>query len=67
MESDPEDVMFLQVTKQETFLLAMGTFILEHVYPCLIEDTNPLFQKIFDCLKEQKPHWRGAEEQTEGS
>ena len=65
-ENDPEDYVFLSLTKQEVYLLLLGACISAVSYRCLEDRMVDLEIKVGESIYVQKPEWRG-ESDDDGS
>ena len=58
-EDDPEDYVFLSLTKQEVYLLLLGACITAVSLRCLEDRVVDFELKVGETIYEQKPEWRG--------
>jgi hypothetical protein len=63
-DSDPEDTLMIQLTRQETWLVIYGLWMTS-VEPELHDDSYDLLEKIGEVLDVQKNLWRTPEDGTQ--
>jgi hypothetical protein len=60
VDNDPEDFIFLCLTRREVVLVATAAMMLVDAYPCLEDDIREMEKKASAVVRVQKPEWSGA-------
>ena len=66
-ENDPEDCLFVQLTRREMWLLLLGLLWTPTLEPSLEEVSCDLLEKLSAALEVQKDHWRTREDGEEAA
>lgn len=58
---DLDDMLFLQISQRETFLVLLLLLVGAQVFECLQEEMIEFHRRAAECMKVQKEHWRDDE------
>ena len=66
-EHNPEDALFIQLTRREIWLVLYGLLWTDEIEPRLEDNCCDLLEKLSELLDCQKPHWRQKEDGEEAA
>lgn len=62
---DLDDMLFLQISQRETFLMFLMFIVTAQTFECLQDEMYELHARMTECLKTQKEHWQEDDDEDE--